>query len=90
MYFVLQTENQQLQTKFDKMKNDIQLELDVVRSQRDRSKAELLSLKNELDGMSRVIIEKDYLIRDLKERSVCSEVSNGEVQIFVFLKIESY
>ena len=68
-----------MQNQLKKDKDAFQVELDVVRSQKERSKVELTSLKKELDIKNNIITEKEMVIRDLKERQNPQEISYNEV-----------
>ena len=72
-----------MQAQIAKDKETFQLELDVVRSQRERSKVELVSLRKELDKKSSMVVEKEVEIRDLKERKASQEVLENEVRFLL-------
>ena len=75
----LQSDNMYLQSKFLKDKDAIQLELDVVRSQRERSRVELISMRQELDKKNSIIAAKEAELRDLREKQASKETPENEV-----------
>ena len=74
-------------TQLEKDKTDFQIELDVVRSQRERNKTELSTIKKELDKKNRVITEKEFEIRDLKERRISRDTPENEVCVDIFIMV---
>ena len=76
---LLQSESMYLQSKFLKDKDAIQLELDVVRSQRERSRVELISMRQELDKKNSIIAGKEAELRDLREKQASKETPENEV-----------
>ena len=68
-----------MQNQVEKDKDAFQVELGVLRNQKERSNLEVISLREELGLKNSKITEMERVIRDLKDRQTPQETTENEV-----------